>query len=81
MDEWKLEIKKVNNGYILKGKFENSDIVTERVFEENYLDHPKLEAMKTILYEIMEYFGIYNSKHNTHDLKIEIKKKKIKISK
>ena len=79
MDEWKLEIKKVDNGYVLKGRFNNSDNITERVFEENYLDHPKLEAMRTILYEVMEYFGIYNNKHNSYNLKIEIKKnKKIK---
>jgi hypothetical protein len=80
MDEWKLEIKKVNNGYILKGKFGDSDIVSEQVIEENGDDiystdemmSSNLNAIQNVLYEVMEYFGVYYSDHNKRNLKIEI---------
>jgi len=44
MEEWKLEIKKVNNGYILKGRFGDSEIISEQVIESNNIDSPELEA-------------------------------------
>ena len=76
MDEWKLEIKKVTNGYILKGQFGNSDNISEMIIEENNIDNPKLEAMKDVLFEVMEYFGIIYSKHNKQNIIINIEEKK-----
>lgn len=72
LDEWKLKIKKVTNGYILKGKFGDSDIITELVIEENNTSDTSLEAMSHVLYEVKEYFGIYYSKHNKQNLEINI---------
>jgi len=71
---WKLEIKKVANGYILKGKFANGDIVEELIIEESEKEFNKLETIKRVLQEVKEYFGIYHSKHNQENLEIEIKR-------
>ena len=83
MDEWKLEIRKVNNGYVLRGKFGDSELITEEVIEEKdediysqdsnrYLLAYDLTAMKDVLYLIMEYFGTFHSKHNRRNLEVRI---------
>ena len=77
MEDWKLEIKKVNNGYILKGRFGNSENITEQVIEDNNIDNSKLEGMKNVLYEVMDYFAVYYSKHNKENLIIKIEENKI----
>lgn len=69
MSEWKLIIKRVDNGYILKGKFGDTDLVTEVVIPD-HLD--ELEGMKNLLYEVMEYFGVFYGKHNKKNIVIEI---------
>jgi len=76
MNEWKLEIRKAQNGYVLKGKFNDSDLVQEIIIEEKDIDCPKLEAMKDVLYLVTEYFGIYYSKHNKQNLLIDIEETK-----
>jgi len=68
---WKLEIKKVINGYILKGKFGDSDIVEEVLIEEK---ENELFAMQELLYQIKEYFACYYSKHNKENLIIKVEK-------
>jgi len=74
---WKLEIRKVNNGYILKGKFNDTDIVSEVLIENtNETEFNKEETMKKLLCEVKDYFGIYYSKHNKKNLKIEVKDEK-----
>jgi len=86
MNEWKLEIKKVNNGYILKGKFGDSDMITEEVIEENQdnsiyntdrgYSQTDLSAMMNVLSEVMNYFAVYHSKHNQRNLVIDIEETK-----
>lgn len=75
-NEWKLIITKSSNGYILEGKFNNSDIVTKFVIEEEDTELGELEAMEKLLYEIKDYFGIYFSKHNKKNIVIKIIKNK-----
>lgn len=72
MDDWKLEIIKVTNGYLLKGKFNDSDYVQTVVIEEK--TNNDFGAMQEVLYIIKEYFGIYYSNHNKENLIIEIEK-------
>jgi len=73
MDSWHLVITKVNNGYILRGKFGNSEEITERVIEIADTNGDELCAMQNVLYEVMEYFAVYKSKHNKKNLCVEIK--------
>ena len=72
--DWKLEIKKISNGYILKGRFDDGEIVTTHIIEEEDEEDSDLEAMEKLLWEVKEYFGIYYSKHNKKNLVIEIQK-------
>lgn len=81
-NEWKLEISKADNGYILKGKFNDSDIETQVIIEEKegavYDDNKDsaqfhdLSAMEELLYNVKNYFAIYYSKHNKRNLIIKI---------
>lgn len=86
--EWKLEIRKVQNGYILKGKFGDSDLVDEIIVEEGkegavfnndgYGHNPTdLTAMRDVLYEVMEYFAVFNSKHDKNILSVNIQNQQI----
>jgi len=70
---WTLLIKKVKNGYILRGKF-NNDITEEFLIEEG---EDELKAMQDVLYNISEYFGIISSKHKPRNLRITIDEKEI----
>ncbi len=71
--DWELEIKKADNGYILKGRFGDSEQVSYRIIEEEDDEDGELKAMEKLLYEVKEYFGVYYSKHNKKNLIIEIK--------
>lgn len=71
--DWKLEIKRVNNGYVLKGKFGDNEIVSTYLVEEKDEENSELEAMKQLLWEVKEYFAVCYSKHNKKNLIIEIK--------
>lgn len=73
MNNWDLIITKVNNGYVLKGQFGNSEEITEQVIEIGDTDGDELCAMQNVLFEVMDYFAVYNSKHNNKNLHIEIK--------
>lgn len=75
---WKLDIEKVGNGYILTGKFGDSDMRTRLVVAEpeDVVDENEREQtmMESVLREVQEYFAVYNSKHNKTRLNIEVVK-------
>jgi len=69
---WNINIEKVNNGYLVKHTDElNNAVLKKIVFEDG---HNEKEGMKNLLYFIMEYFGIYNNKHDSERLDINIVK-------
>jgi len=82
MEDWKLEIQKVQNGYILTGKFGDTDMISKKVIEEGgeeaiwaqdaYCYDQDLNAIKNLLYEVMEYFGVHYSKHNVRNVEINV---------
>jgi len=72
----KLQIEQTNNGYIMTGKFNDSEEKTKIVIEEKDEEDSELIAMQDLLWQIKEYFGIYNSKHNKKNLNIEIEETK-----
>ena len=68
MEKWQLTITKTNNGFILEGN--ELYIVIE---EDDILEHD-LEAHRTLLYDILDYFAIAGSKHDKERIRVEIEK-------
>ena len=65
LEEWKLIIKKVSNGYILEGTdADGNQCIT--VIEENEKD--KLQAYENLVWSVLENFGYYGSKHDKERL-------------
>jgi len=70
---WNIRIKKVSNGYQIWIPAEDMEhIPTEMVIEIPDTEFGELEAMRTLLYEIMEYFGVIGSKHDKKRLVVNI---------
>jgi hypothetical protein len=70
--DWKMEIKKAENGYLVTTWEETDDGVFPiyEVFEEDGEDD--LTAMVDLLYRVMEYLGVVSSKHNEKNIYIRI---------
>jgi len=71
MADWKLEIIKVDNGYLIvipeeneEGKIVERKIVVEEDEEDELSVHEKM------LYEIIEHFGFFGSKHDKERIRI-----------
>lgn len=71
----KITIEKTENGYILETE------EGKRIYEERQTDiydtfdmRNSLTTFQTLLYDILETFGCYHSKHNNNNLKIRIEK-------
>lgn len=75
-NEWILQISKGANGYILTGRFGDSDIISQNVINIPDTEVGGLEAMQNLLWEVTEYFAVYYSKHNRKNLVIKIEKNK-----
>jgi hypothetical protein len=67
--EWKLEIRRAFNGYILKGNFHGEDI-SEMVVAET---DDELAGMEAMLTAVKEYFGIFYDDHAKKNLIVEIR--------
>lgn len=86
MNKWDntLEIKRIHNGFILKGKFGDSEIVDEHaIIHENDDIYDKdiefannLSLTKRVLETIQEWMGTYYSKHNNRNISIIIEENK-----
>jgi hypothetical protein len=82
---WECNIKKVQNGFILtrldqedmEDTVENKDYVFE--YKEDITEDHDLEAVQRMLYELLEYFAIFYSKHNKKNIKIEIEENNGKL--
>ena len=75
-NDWKLVIKKARNGYILSGKFADSDLVSDMVMEIPEKEFGEQEAAQKVLWEVLEYFGVYYSKHSKKNVVVAIKETK-----
>ena len=74
-DTWSIDIKRVEGGFILD-RFEGEDLIQSVVGEPD-TDTGSLEAMRDVLYLVVEYFGLQGSKHDKHRIKIEIEEQEI----
>jgi len=72
--DYALLIEKVSNGYIVRDISEpGPDMVSEiTVIEEDYDRPDGLSEMVSLLRHIKEHFGAHYSKHNSHNIVIEI---------
>lgn len=68
MEKWQLTITKTDNGFILEG----NDLYV--VIEEDESVEADLKSHSSLLYNILEYFGILGSKHDKERIRIEIQK-------
>lgn len=79
---FKCSIERINNGFILRednedeeiGKvivFEDGPITSDRVYVTNDFEE-EIVPLQKIFYCIMDFFGIYNSKHEKKALDISI---------
>lgn len=71
---WSLTITKGKNGYVLSHKDEFGNPQVFVIQESDWDDNVELEAMKDVLWNISEYFGIYFSKHSPINLNITLDK-------
>lgn len=73
---WVIRIEKGTNGYILQGKFGDSEIIQKEVIEikdmgiEEGLAERK--AMQELCWSLMDYFAVFNSKHDKYRLDIRV---------
>ena len=77
--DWECKIEKVSNGFIINqdaGFYEEdeetrSKIVFQEIEEEKLSE---LKAFQSLVWHLMDYFAIPDSKHNKYRLNIEIVK-------
>lgn len=70
-----LNIEQARNGYILhwwEDQGEECVLENRLVCEDTEGAWGELEAAQKMLYAVLEYFGVYSSKHNRHNLVIKI---------
>ena len=79
MNEWRLIIKKVGNGYILRGHFGDSDFETEVVHEVMEGEDAEIDTMELVLWDVIEYFGMCGSKHDKRRLRVRIEETKDEV--
>lgn len=72
---WELNIKRVENGFVVINYNEDEGGVVEREYVFEQKDN-ELEAMVDVLNFIQDHFGYYGSKHDKERIFVEIKKQK-----
>ena len=78
MSDWKLVITRVDNGYTLRGIFGENEEETTVVIEDgddwNAVQVVNWNSAESLLWEVMEYFGLGGSKHDKYRIRIEREK-------
>ena len=73
---WILRIEKGGNGYILQGKFGDSELISKEVIEikDSGIEEDLAErkAIQELFWLVMDYFAVFNSKHNRYNIEIKI---------
>jgi hypothetical protein len=70
--DWGITIRRVDNGYIARyPDFDDEEpTICETVFAED--EQGRLETARSLLYHVLEYFGICHSKHNKQNIVVRI---------
>ena len=72
MEKWGIEIKKVNNGFIVEYTGDKQPDVYETRHEDTKTGKEDLTSIKYMLYDILEHFAIFYSDHNEYNIRIDI---------
>jgi len=75
-----INVRSVQNGFIIsyKDQEHNPNVVLnntiERVYtvDESLSQQAEVFALREMFYDIMEVLGVFNSKHNDHNLEINV---------
>lgn len=82
-EPWEVKVRRATNGFVMEylqeiesDSEENEYITQEKVFEDNQKastdEEAKLISLRNLFYEIQEYFGCFNSKHNKVNIEIRL---------
>ena len=66
---WYLKITRVNNGYILEGPNDHG-VITESVIQEPETEHGEIDGGISMLWEVLEFFGLAGSRHDEKRIRI-----------
>ena len=76
-DDWKFEVKRMSNGYVITHSetfgYAPVEAVVEITDNEHSLKAEK-EAMAAVIYHLMETFAQGFNKHNDYNIKIKVEK-------
>ncbi len=73
MYEFKLSIEREDNGFTVTKQEVGSSKINKAVFQD--IDNDEFgeeEALRSVLYEVVEYFGCLGSKHDKKRIRIEM---------
>ena len=89
-DSIKATILRIDNGYI-KSTFEEYEDTTEKIktyvyqikdhYDEEKVALEKCHVVRELLYDLLEDIGIYYSKHNLYNVRIDVVNKNDRIVK
>lgn len=68
MEGWTIQIEKTQTGYILDTPEPTDELGKRWVREEDEED--KLKAIEAVLWDVLNYFGHYGSKHDAERIRI-----------
>ena len=75
---WSLTITKAENGYVLSHQedpTEGSELVTRYTVVEEKAESSEVICTRDLLWEVVDYFNLAGSKHDTERISIETTKK------
>lgn len=72
MNDYKLEITQVDNGFVLEGNTGETDSNSKVVIEIPNTEFGELEGMEQLLRIVMDYFGVYYNKNNAKNIVIDV---------
>ena len=73
---WSIRIEKTETGYVLDTPEPNEELGKRWVREESDDENDELHAIERVLWDILQYFGHYGSKHDPERLRIVREKNK-----
>ena len=71
MSDWKLEVIRVDNGYLIKipEEVEDGKIIEKKIVIQND-EKDEIKSHEDMLWEIMEHFSFYGSKHDKERIRV-----------
>lgn len=74
MKRWNVVITRTDNGWIVRGPSPTTDTDIEVVFRDK--EGRELFSARDMLWQVLEFFGVYYSKHNKSNLVVRVVRNK-----